>query len=219
MNMEIHTGARRIVDPISFREKTSLFIFRLNELIMERCSEMAVPVVDLFKGLVRRDDLDLLNPEFAIGDNAHLNIDGQKKVAEVLIAEYFNEAAEFDLVVCLGDSHTQGFPVRNDISRNGSIISAEMDSPHQFPYWLWMKTNGTFINRGIAGNTFYGMRNRFNEEVVTHYPDHCIIQGGTNDALLGVPFEESVGDLFSIIDKCIGNRITPVVCTVIPLGF
>ncbi len=217
--MEINTGARRIVDPGSFREKTSLFIKRFNEEIIRKCDDLSVPVVDLYSEFGSPDQEDLLNPKYAIGDNAHLNIDGQKRIADILEREYFIESDEFDTIVCLGDSHTQGFPIRNDISRNGMPIDLDLDHPHQFPYWLTRSTKRTFINRGIAGNTFYGMIKRFDVEVVTHMPDHCIVQGGTNDSLLGTPFEDSIGDLQAIIDRAIENEITPVICTIIPLGF
>lgn len=217
--MEIDTGSRKVVDPVSFRDKTALFINRMNEKIKERSQEDAIPVVDLYSGFIKEDGKDILDPRYAIGDNAHLNIDGQKKIAEILMNDYFGPSDEFDVVVCLGDSHTQGFPVRNDISKNGKPVDLEADSPHQYPYWMVRTTGKTFINRGIAGNTFYGMLKRFDQEVVPHFPDHCIIQGGTNDALLGTPFEESQEDLFEIVEKCIQNNITPVVCTIIPLGF
>jgi lysophospholipase L1-like esterase len=217
--MEIDTGSRKVVDPVSFRDKTALFITRMNKIIRERSDENAIPVVDLYAGFIKKNGTDILDPQYAIGDNAHLNIDGQKKIADILMNEYFLVGEDFDVVVCLGDSHTQGFPVRNDTSRNGIPVDMDADSPHQYPYWMSRSTSKTFINRGIAGNTFYGMLKRFDKEVVPHFPDHCIIQGGTNDALLGTPLEESQNDLFQIVDKCIKNNITPVVCTIIPLGF
>ncbi len=217
--MEIDTGKRRIVDAETFREKTSLFIRRMNASILKECNNRSVPVVDLYKFFSRGEGEDILDPGYAIGDNAHLNIDGQKRLADVLMKEYFDDIDDFDVVVCLGDSHTQGFPVRNDITGNGRPVDLETDSPHQFPYWLTQVTGKTFINRGIAGNTLYGILNRFDNEVVIHFPDHCIIQGGTNDALLGTPLDETLEDMMKVVDKCIENGITPVVCTIIPLGF
>lgn len=217
--MEIHTGSRSIVDPNSFREKTALFIKRLNKEAKEFCEDRSVPVVDLYSSLGSKEREDLLDPSYAIGDNAHLNIDGQIELARTLKREYFTDPDDFEVIVCLGDSHTQGFPVRNDISRNGEPVDIEVDSPHQFPYHLTKWTGKTFINRGIAGNTIYGLKKRFEPEVLPHFPDHCIIQGGTNDSLIGTPLEESLSDLKELVEKCIDNEITPVVCTVIPLGF
>ena len=217
--MEINTGTRKIVTPDSFRSKVSSFIDKMNETIRTEFGKMSVPVVDLHSHFSSPDRSDLLDPRYAIGDNAHLNIEGQKKMARVMNEEYFRECDDFDLVVCLGDSHTQGWPVRTDTSRNGEVIDIELDSPHQYPFWLSKWTGRSFINRGIAGNTYYGMFNRFNNDVVRHFPDHCIVQGGTNDALLGTPFHESFSDLKNIVDLCLENEITPVVCTIIPLGF
>jgi lysophospholipase L1-like esterase len=208
-----------LVDPQSFRDRTSIFIKRMNSEIKKRCGEMSVPIADLYTAFGSGERKDLLDPDLAIGDNAHLNIDGQKRIADVLMREYFDDADEFQVVVCLGDSHTQGWPVRVDTSRNGHPVDISMDSPHQFPYWLARATGRTFINRGIAGNTFFGMVKRFDEEVVVHMPDHCILQGGTNDALLGTPFDESLNDLLDLIGHCIDNEIEPIVCTIIPLGF
>ena len=217
--MEIETGSRRIIDPETFRGKTALFIERFNRLVSEYCEDLAVPVVDLYSAFGSKGQVDLLDPTYAIGDNAHLNIDGQIKLARTLRDEYFTDLEEFEVVVCLGDSHTQGFPVRNDISRNGLPVDITIDNPHQYPYHLADWTKKTFINRGIAGNTIYGLSRRFDSEVIPHFPDHCIIQGGTNDSLLGTPLEESMNDLKVIVGKCIENEITPVVCTIIPLGF
>ncbi|MBN1538788.1 MAG: hypothetical protein JW939_01485, partial [Candidatus Thermoplasmatota archaeon] len=208
---------RRIADAERFRRKTSEFIKDLNERIKEHCADLMVPCVDLYKALGSPDRPDLLDPEFAIGDNAHLNLEGQKRMAKAFHEEYFKEA-EFDIVVCIGDSHTQGFPVRDD-SRNLLPIELDIDSPHQYPYWLAKWTRKTFMNAGVAGNTLYGMRNRFESDVLPYFPDHCCIQGGTNDSLLGISPEESLEDMLALIEKCLEAEITPVVGTIPPLGF
>jgi lysophospholipase L1-like esterase len=216
--MEINTGARRIVEVQTFRQKTVAFIDSLNEYIRDICEELLVPVIDLAEVFGAPGRPDLLDPRYAIGDNAHLNIDGQRRIAKAMMDGYFREAEDFRVVVCLGDSHTQGFPIR-DASRNGYVIDIEEDSPHQFPYWLAKGTGKLFINRGIAGNTIYGLMRRFETEVLPHYPDHCIIQGGTNDSLLGVPLQDSKDDLKKVIDNCTESGIVPIVGTVVPLGF
>lgn len=216
--VEINTGARRLVNVDDFRIKTVSFIDSLNDFIREVCKEKMIPLVDLAKAFGAPGRPDLLHPDLGIGDNAHLNIDGQRRMAETFFAEYFKDAEEFDLVVCLGDSHTQGFPVRDD-SRNGAPIDLDLDNPHQYPYWLAKETGKTFINQGLAGNTIFGMKNRFEKDVLAFLPDHCCIQGGTNDSLLGMALDDSKDDLLTIIDKCLDVGITPVVGTVIPLGF
>jgi lysophospholipase L1-like esterase len=216
--VEINTGARRLADVDDFRAKTVSFIDSLNDFIRATCESKMIPLVDLAKAFGAPDRPDLLNPDLNIGDNAHLNLDGQHHMAKVFFEEYFKDAEDFDLVVCLGDSHTQGFPVRDD-SRNGIVIDLEIDNPHQYPYWLVKETRRTFINQGLAGNTIYGMKNRFEMDVLSFFPDHCCIQGGTNDSLLGIALEDSKADMLTIINKCLDAEITPVVGTVIPLGF
>ncbi|MGA1820643.1 MAG: GDSL-type esterase/lipase family protein [Thermoplasmatota archaeon] len=216
--VEINTGARRIVTAETFRDRTAAFINSLNERIRENCMRLMVPCVDISKALASPERRDLLDPRYAIGDNAHLNIDGHRRVARAFYELYFRDAPKFDVVVCIGDSHTQGFPVRDE-TRNGVPIEIDVDSPHQYPYWLAKETGRTFINRGIAGNTFYGIRNRFENEVISHFPDHCCIQGGTNDSLLGFSLDESMEDLMFLIRRCLEAEITPVVGTTPPLGF
>jgi len=216
--VEIKTGARNLVAVDTFREKTVAFIDSLNDFISDTCEKKMIPLVDLAKAFGIPDRPDLLHPDLGIGDNAHLNINGQRHLANVFYDEYFKVAEEFELVVCLGDSHTQGFPVRDD-SRNGALIDFTVDNQHQYPYWLAKKTGRSFINQGIAGNTIYGMKNRFEKDVLSFFPDHCCIQGGTNDSLLGIALEDSKEDLITIINKCLDAGITPIVGTVIPLGF
>ncbi len=216
--VEINTGAQRLTDVNSFRTKTVTFIDSLNDFIRATCKEKMVPLVDIAKAFGAPDQPDFLHPDYGIGDNAHLNLLGQKHMADVFFNEYFDQAEDLDIIVCLGDSHTQGFPIRDD-SRNGAPIDLSLDNPHQYPYWLVKLTGKTFINQGIAGNTIYGLKNRFERDVLPHFPDHCCIQGGTNDSLIGTPIDDSKEDILSIIEKCLKNGITPVVGTVIPLGF
>jgi lysophospholipase L1-like esterase len=80
-------------------------------------------------------------------------------------------------------------------------------------------TGKTFVNHGVAGNTIYGLKNRFERDVLPQFPDHCCIQGGTNDSLIGTPLEDSKADIRALIEKCLDAEITPVVGTVLPLGF
>ncbi|MFW3145393.1 MAG: GDSL-type esterase/lipase family protein [Thermoplasmatota archaeon] len=216
--MEINTGERRIQNVDAFRQKTAAFIVSLNSSIMAMCREKTVPCIDLYSIFGSPGIPDLLDPKYSIGDNAHLNIDGQIMLAKAFYEGYFKDAEGLGTVVCLGDSHTQGFPIR-DTSRNGLPIDLSIDSPHQFPYHLAKLTGSVFINCGISGNTLYGMKNRFESDVLPHFPDHCVIQGGTNDSLIGIYLEESRADMLTIIEKCMENDIVPVVGTVVPLGF
>lgn len=216
--MEINTGARRVRDANSFRDKVSEFILSMNGFIKDRCDDLLVPYVNLYSDFGSPDREDLLDPALAIGDNAHLNMEGQKRLARCFHEGYLKDADGATTIVCLGDSHTQGFPVREP-SRNGLPVDLAVDDPHQYPYWLKEWTGKILINRGIAGNTIYGLKKRFDKEVLPHLPDHCFIQGGTNDSLLGTPLEESEKDMEDLIERCLSAEIIPVVGTIIPLGF
>jgi lysophospholipase L1-like esterase len=216
--MDIDTGSTKVTAAERFRERTSHFIISLNEWLREECKERMVPCIDLYSVFGSPERQDLLDPRVSLGDNAHLNLDGHRRIADTFLREYFTKDIDFSVVVCLGDSHTQGYPLR-DTERNGVPVDLDQDSPNQFPFWMTKATGKTFINRGIAGNTFYGMTKRFHSEVIPHFPDHCIIQGGNNDALLGTPLEETKDDIRWLLDRCIENNINPVTCTTVQLGF
>jgi lysophospholipase L1-like esterase len=215
--MEINTGPRRVVGSDEFLRRTRQFIRDLNDWILRTCDQLLIPVVDLCEIFGREDDPDRLKPEYSVGDHAHLNLEGYKRMAAAFYEGYFKDNDDYDVVVCLGDSHTQGFPGRPDTATNGEPVDPENHSPNQFPYWLAKITGKTFINRGISGNTVYGMRARFDLEVLPHQPDHCVVLGGTNDSLLGIPLEDTKEDLGKIYGRCLKNDIVPVAGTLIPL--
>jgi len=215
--MEINTGTKRIRGSNDFIEKVWSFIDDLNAWIEDTCDDMLIPLVDLNKIFRKEDDPNRLDPRYSVGDHAHLSLEGQKRLADAFYKNYFEGSEDFEVVVCLGDSHTQGYPMRTDISTNGIPVDPRRHSENQFPYWLAKRTGKTFINRGIAGNTVYGMRVRFHDEVIPHMPDHCIILGGTNDALLGTPLDDTESDLKKLYDSCIEADIIPVAATLIPM--
>ncbi|MCK5773451.1 MAG: hypothetical protein KAH57_06645 [Thermoplasmata archaeon] len=190
----------------------------INVWIKDTSEDLAMPVIDLNSAFRDPQDENLLAARYSCGDHAHLNGEGYKHLADVIYSDYLKDAEDLSSIVCLGDSHTQGYPGRALIDRNGYTIDPKIDSDNQFPYWLAELTGVSVINRGIAGNTVYGMLNRFESEVIMHLPDHCIILGGTNDVLLGTPIEDTKQDLLTLFEKCIGSDIVPIAGTIIPLG-
>jgi lysophospholipase L1-like esterase len=192
-------------------------ILDINNWIRSKGEDLSIPVIDTYPGFV--GDGGKLKDEYAAGDNAHLDVHGQNLLAMIIYEGYFRNAENVSLIICLGDSHTQGYPMRTDVSRNGIQIDPYLDSADNFPYFLSRLTKAKVINRGIAGNTVYGMLKRFDSEVVPHLPDHCVVLGGTNDALIGTRPEETKDDLERIYGKCISSGIVPVACTIVPLGF
>jgi lysophospholipase L1-like esterase len=215
--MELNTGSYRIKGSDSFIEKTRIFLRDFNIWIRNTADDLSIPVIDLEVIFSSPENKFKLNPLYSVGDHAHLNLEGYKKLAEIFYKNYFRDRDDYNVVVCLGDSHTQGFPGRSDISTNGLPVDIHVHSDNQYPFWLAKMTGKTFINRGIAGNTVYGMISRFDREVVVHLPDHCIVFGGTNDALLGIPLDDTKNDMYKILYRCLELEIQPVVGTVIPL--
>lgn len=215
--MELNTGSYRVRGSDSFIDKTRIFLQDFNIWIRDTADDLSIPMVDLEVIFASPDNRYKLDTRFSVGDHAHLNMEGYKMLAESFHNGYFKDKDDYNVVVCLGDSHTQGFPGRSDISTNGLPVDLDTHSNNQYPYWLAKLTGKTFINRGIAGNTVFGMISRFDREVVIHLPDHCIVFGGTNDALLGTPLDETRDDMYKILYRCLELEITPVVGTVIPL--
>ena len=215
--MELNTGSYRVRGSDSFIEKTRIFLLDFNIWIRETADELSIPIIDLEAIFASPDNPNKLDQRYSVGDHAHLNLAGYKMLAETFYECYFKDRMDYNVVVCLGDSHTQGFPGRSDISTNGLPVDINNHSDNQYPYWLAKRTGKTFINRGIAGNTVYGMRSRFDKEVVIHLPDHCIVFGGTNDALLGIPLDETKDDMYEILYRCLELEIIPLAGTVIPL--
>ena len=167
----------------TFVKSVVFFLERLNSWIEGTAYDLSIPYVNLAEGFRDPARPLFLDERWSCGDHAHLNVDGYKRMAEILYKDYFEGSPGHNVVVCLGDSLTQGFPGRSSIERNGFPVRPENDNQSQYPFWLTKLSGQTFINRGIAGNTVYGMRSRFDKEVVIHLPDHCVILGGTNDAL------------------------------------
>lgn len=107
----------------------------------------------------------------------------------------FSRVAGRDLVVCLGDSITYGYPY----------------GPQASWVQLCSKALGLkMINKGINGNTTGEMLTRFRTDVAALSPAYVIILGGTNDAWVGVTLEgvrESVG---AMVHEALKSGISPV---------
>jgi lysophospholipase L1-like esterase len=94
--------------------------------------------------------------------------------------------------VFLGDSITRGVsPSTRLPSAAGSWVTHAVDTPRT-PWVLE-------ANAGVFGDTLGQMRARFPVEVLEHRPEGLVILGGTNDAIRGVPVEESVDALRQMI--------------------
>lgn len=104
-------------------------------------------------------------------------------------------AAGEERVVFLGDSITEGWQI--DLSFPGK------------PY----------INRGISGQTTPQMLVRFRQDVIDLKPKAVVILAGTNDLAGNTgpeTLEQMEGNLASMADLAMANRIRVVLCSVLP---
>lgn len=114
----------------------------------------------------------------------------------------FKDMAERDMVVCLGDSITYGFP--------------------HGPRYSWVHIAGeslglTMINRGQNGDTTAGMLGRFNSQVIPHNPSHVVIMGGINDVLMEVDTQSIKDNITKIMFKALSNGICPIIGITTPI--
>jgi lysophospholipase L1-like esterase len=98
-------------------------------------------------------------------------------------------------VVFMGDSITQGWKLEESFPAK--------------PY----------INRGISGETTPQMLVRFRQDVIYLQPTVVVILGGTNDVAGNtgpMALEETEGNLASMAELAQANRISVVLCSVLP---
>ena len=79
--------------------------------------------------------------------------------------------------------------------------------------------DNNFIGRGISGQTTSHMLVRFRRDVVDHSPKYVVILAGTNDIAKNngdISLENILGNIISMCDIAKANKITPVICSVLP---
>lgn len=99
-------------------------------------------------------------------------------------------------IVALGDSLTFGYGV----------------PPHKS--WvdlLNLQYNFKIVNKGINGDTSFGLINRFYEDVICEKPDKLIITIGCNDLLMGRDVDSIIDNIKFLIEESIKNNISTVV--------
>ena len=119
-------------------------------------------------------------------------------------------------VLCIGDSHTAGFPDYDP------MFGGNVQSSYQF--WLTEKLEEMdcsekfcFINRGVCGDTSDGIVSRLLRCLDTDV-DLIILQGGTND--LGMlPTDETFLKLKQGYSACLKRDLPVIAVTVPPLNF
>lgn len=105
------------------------------------------------------------------------------------------------IIVCLGDSITEGYT-----------------------FMPWTETIKSSLgipvfNAGIGGNTTLQMINRFDSDVLSKNPTHCIIECGINDCVqsYGYSLELAKSYFLQLIAKCTSNGIIPILGTINPV--
>lgn len=104
-------------------------------------------------------------------------------------------------IVAIGDSITYGFPYSPRLS------------------WVSLMAKQLQIdcdNKGVCGDTTYGMLERFSADVLKQQPSHVIIMGGTNDVFAGMGLKDILGNIQAMIHLSLTNSIVPIIGLPIP---
>ena len=120
-------------------------------------------------------------------------------------------------ILCIGDSHTAGFPDFDP------FMGGDPESSYQF--WLTkelMNLNPAFkyqlINEGMCGDTSRGIVHRLFQSLKMKTYDLVIIAGGTND--LGLTNGDQVfNNLKQGYEACIQNSIPVIAPAIPPISF
>lgn len=107
-------------------------------------------------------------------------------------------------IVALGDSITYGFPYLPELSWV-RLVSDELGI--------------AMLNKGINGDTTWGMLERFALDVTAHQPSHVIILGGANDAFEGIIANEALDNISKMVQTAGKSGIVPFVGLPPPCNF
>lgn len=99
-------------------------------------------------------------------------------------------------IICIGDSLTHGYKVRD----------AEV-----WTYLIQDKLGSLVLNKGVIGDTTGGMLARFEKDVVGGSPTHVIIMGGTNDIIMEVPLGVIHANIAAMANQARANNIKPII--------
>ncbi len=105
-------------------------------------------------------------------------------------------------VVFLGDSLIYGYGVRRKLSWV-SLASARLGIEA--------------VNRGVNGDTTYGMYARFDSDVLAWKPDAVFLMGGCNDVFTAGTADGARAQMARMAALARGHGIAPLVGTAIPL--
>jgi len=182
-------------------------IVELNELIKDHCRTNKIRFIDAYSEFA--DGSGRLRKEYSYGDGGHLNGAGYRRLGEFIALRVADLLAHDNMIACLGDSITEGYPGHLNELKKGNRWK---------PYTAYLeRPNVKVLNFGVSGDTTDGMTMRLFRDVLKSRSSVCITLGGTNDLLGGVPPGEAFQNLAAIYGECERQNILPVAVTVLPV--
>jgi lysophospholipase L1-like esterase len=182
-------------------------ILELNELIRGHCRRNKIRLIDAHPHF--DDGSGRLKKEYSHGDGGHLNGAGYKRLGELIAIHTAELLQPGNIVACLGDSITEGYP--------GHLNERKKGNEWQ-PYTHYLqKPKMKVLNFGVSGDTTDGMTVRFFRDVLKSRATACIILGGVNDILGGIPASEAFQNLSALYAECDRQAILPIAVTVLPI--
>lgn len=112
------------------------------------------------------------------------------------IATKMKSIVKDDRIVCIGDSITYGYMVEGTLTWIGRLRREEEIN---------------LLNVGLNGDTTEGMYMRFNEHVVDLNPKACLIMGGGNDIIAGVPLDIVTNNIAMMAQRALDKGIVPMI--------
>lgn len=112
------------------------------------------------------------------------------------IATKMKTIVKDDRIVCIGDSVTYGYMVEGSLTWIGRLRREEEIN---------------LLNVGLNGDTTEGMFMRFNEHVIDLNPKACLIMGGGNDIIGGVPLEIVTNNIAMMCQRALEKGIVPMI--------
>jgi lysophospholipase L1-like esterase len=119
---------------------------------------------------------------------------------------------EKPVLICTGDSITEG-----GVDHKHDVGYGLNDITCQYPFHLQKLLPGWEVrNHGVGGEVTAQMLWRFGADVISDRPQAVVILAGTNDILLGVPFQQTTTHLRKMYEAAQRNNITPIACLIPP---
>ncbi len=122
-------------------------------------------------------------------------------IATALTVTFGNGASADDTIVVLGDSNSAGFGVSQQ-----DAFPARMESI--------LRKRGRHVkvlNAGVTGDTFGGLASRVDSSVPKN-AKLVIVQAGYNDLVFGVPPEQSIANMKTVLAKVRARGSRAVLC-------